>query len=154
MTDGLQLATRDLRDAQRLVLGPVAQQLVRARELLNDALEVISVQDRQLEHLRFRMAEMSHAASLGRKYEMHIAVARQFNVTTAALRSEDKTRPVMRARWALCWLLRNSGISYPAIGQLVERDHSTVMHAIKKAEQMMTNDAEFAAHIATLKAAS
>lgn len=38
-------------------------------------------------------------------------------------------RTVAEARQALMWLLRLQGLSYPQIGALVDRHHTTVMHA-------------------------
>jgi chromosomal replication initiation ATPase DnaA len=37
------------------------------------------------------------------------------------------------ARWAWWALLRESGRSYPEIGRLVGRDHSSIIHALKHA---------------------
>ena len=151
LSDGLHAATADLRYATALALGPLPAQLRKARELLTDASEVICAQDLIIVHLQREVKRLESSAALGRRYEMHVAVSREFSVSTALLLSEDKRRDVARARFALCWLLRDSGISYPAVGQLVDRDHTTVLAAVRRANELMLDDPAFAESVRRIK---
>lgn len=47
------------------------------------------------------------------------------------------------ARWAVMVALRNLGLSYPQIGRMVDRDHTTVMYGIHRARRLRSHDAEF-----------
>lgn len=60
-------------------------------------------------------------------------IAREHHVTTSDLLGRGRTAMVCRARKALYADLRERGFSYPEIGWLVGRDHTTIMHAIKEA---------------------
>lgn len=60
------------------------------------------------------------------------AAARLYEVDEAFLANNDRNnRDVIKARHAVCWLLRQRGMSTPAIGRIVSRDHTTVMHACR-----------------------
>ena len=54
-------------------------------------------------------------------------------VTPAGVVSTSHEASVVQPRHALWVALRELGLSYPQIGQLAERDHTTVMGAIKRA---------------------
>lgn len=51
---------------------------------------------------------------------------------------------LMPARFALCKALRERGLSYPHIGRIMNRDHSTVIYAAGRAEYMMERDPHYA----------
>ena len=51
-----------------------------------------------------------------------------FGVTTGQIKGAGRKGPVMRARQAVCYLSREAGRSYPAIGQMIGRHHSTIIH--------------------------
>jgi chromosomal replication initiation ATPase DnaA len=55
------------------------------------------------------------------------------NVPECALLGRCRTMSVGRARNALYAALRAAGLSYPEIGALLGRDHTTVMHGVRKA---------------------
>lgn len=57
---------------------------------------------------------------------------------------------VMRARFALYLALRLQGRSYPNIGKIVDRDHSTVMNGVKRAEWYFERDSVFASKVTEL----
>ena len=59
------------------------------------------------------------------------AVAAQYRVTLEELFGRRRTRHVSVARAAFWAELRKIDLSYPAIGELVSRDHSTIMSAVK-----------------------
>lgn len=56
-------------------------------------------------------------------------VARGFGVSVEDIRGPSRTTVVATARMCACAVLREAtALSFPAIGRLVERDHTTVMH--------------------------
>jgi chromosomal replication initiation ATPase DnaA len=58
-------------------------------------------------------------------------VARETRVNAADILSRDRDRRVMRARRELYVRLRAEGYSYPAIGKMVGRDHTTVLAVVR-----------------------
>lgn len=56
-------------------------------------------------------------------------------VDLEAIRAKTRDVDAVRARRHLCAELRRAGWSFPQIGRFVQRDHSTVMHAIAQHEQ-------------------
>jgi chromosomal replication initiator protein len=62
------------------------------------------------------------------------AVARRFGVTFAELTSKDRHRRLADARHVAAWVLRQYGLSYPEIGRVLCRDHTTAMHSVRLIE--------------------
>jgi chromosomal replication initiation ATPase DnaA len=58
-------------------------------------------------------------------------VAQAFNVDRGAVLGHSRAANVAAARQLLYWLLRQDGMSYPAIGALVGRHHTTIMHGVR-----------------------
>jgi hypothetical protein len=56
------------------------------------------------------------------------------SVPARLILSEVRDRPVARARQQVMWFLRKEGFSYPEIGRVMGRDHSTVVHAFNSVE--------------------
>lgn len=55
-------------------------------------------------------------------------------VPVSVLRGPSRERPVCLVRWAAMTAMRRKGMSYPKIGQVFNRDHSTVMSGIRKGQ--------------------
>jgi len=72
-------------------------------------------------------------------------VARRWRVRPDALASQRRTKDVMVPRQVAMYLIKETlGISLSRIGQLFGgRDHSTVIHSIRKVEDSMRRDAAF-----------
>lgn len=49
------------------------------------------------------------------------------------------------ARWAVMLALRGQGMSYPQIGRIVDRDHTTVIYGVQRARTLRSRDASFIA---------
>lgn len=59
-------------------------------------------------------------------------------VTTNALRSEDRTFSTVRPRQIFCWLGRQfTARSLPDIGHMIERDHTTTLHAVRRVDDVI-----------------
>jgi chromosomal replication initiation ATPase DnaA len=62
----------------------------------------------------------------------HLAyVSAAFNVTPDAVLGHSRNANVAAARQLLYWLLRQDGLSYPKIGAIVGRHHTTVIHGVR-----------------------
>ena len=69
--------------------------------------------------------------------------ARIFNVCDKDIYKDTRFTEIMRARKALYLALFMRGASKSKIGQVMNRDHSTVMYGLKAAGVLMERDAEF-----------
>jgi chromosomal replication initiator protein len=68
-------------------------------------------------------------------------VARTFNLSVDRMLSADRTRDVALPRQIAMYLLRESNISLPQIGQFLGgRDHTTVMYACEKVADLLERD--------------
>ena len=78
--------------------------------------------------------------------------AKRFNVSESDILSSSRSREVAVPRQIAIYLTRElCGYSTPRIGAAFGRDHSTVMHACKKTEEMIKTSDEFAAAIRDIK---
>lgn len=59
------------------------------------------------------------------------AAADLYGTTLEEVCTGSNERSVVRARMLACWMLRETGKSFPEIGRLFGRDHTTVMHACR-----------------------
>jgi chromosomal replication initiator protein len=81
------------------------------------------------------------------------AVAKQFRVTPAELRSSSRRQSLVQARGIAAYLARElSSVSLQTIGrELGDRDHSTISHVIEKTICSMQDDHTLANLVATLR---
>jgi chromosomal replication initiator protein len=84
---------------------------------------------------------------LGRRPTMRAArqilelVCLEFGFTAEQLLNKDRHRSIAEARQIAVWLLRTSrGLSYPEIGLLLQRDHTTIMSNYRSIERRMKKD--------------
>jgi chromosomal replication initiator protein len=64
--------------------------------------------------------------------------AAYFSLTRADLVGKSRSRPLTTARHVAMYLVREcTGLSLLKIGELFDRDHTTVMHGLKKVETLM-----------------
>jgi chromosomal replication initiator protein len=80
-------------------------------------------------------------------------VARQYNVSRADLLSSRRTANVVRPRQVAMYLAKTLTLrSLPEIGRRFGgRDHTTVLHAVRKIENLVTTDSALAEEIEILK---
>lgn len=81
------------------------------------------------------------------------AVCERFGIPQIEMSSHRRGRAVARPRQVAMYLARElTPLSLPAIGRRFGgRDHTTVMHAIKKVEEVSQYDADFGERVASLK---
>lgn len=85
--------------------------------------------------------------------EIQRVVARHFHVPVATLRSRSRQRGVARARQVAMYLARKlTGASYPALGRLFNRHHTSVLTSVRRATQALATDQAFATTVARLEA--
>jgi chromosomal replication initiator protein len=85
--------------------------------------------------------------------EIQRKVAEHFNLRVADMYSERRARAVARPRQIAMFLAKNlTQRSLPEIGKKFGgRDHTTVMHAVKKVEELMASDHGFAEDVELLR---
>jgi chromosomal replication initiator protein len=85
--------------------------------------------------------------------EIQRIVARQYNVSRSDLLSARRTANVVRPRQIAMYLAKTLTLrSLPEIGRRFGgRDHTTVLHAVRKIESLIGNDTTLAAEIEVLK---
>lgn len=87
---------------------------------------------RETVHMRRRFA-MRHLIAAA---EHHYALPK------GTIVSGRKTRPIIIPRFMVCLIARRElGLSYPHIGQMIGRDHSTVLHAARTAVVLVESEA-------------
>lgn len=60
------------------------------------------------------------------------AAARYYDVSVEEIRSTSRDSDVTSARHVTAWLLREAGRSYPEIGRVLHRDHTTAMASVRR----------------------
>ncbi len=85
--------------------------------------------------------------------EIQKRVAEHFNVRVADMHSARRARAVARPRQVAMYLSKQlTARSLPEIGRKFGgRDHTTVMHAVRKIEELKTSDSSFAEDVELLK---
>ena len=85
--------------------------------------------------------------------EIQKRVAEHFNIKTSDMHSARRARAVARPRQIAMYLAKQlTARSLPEIGRRFgNRDHTTVMHAVKKVEELRTTDSEFAEDVELLR---
>lgn len=69
------------------------------------------------------------------------AVAQEFGITQAALRSSRRAAALVLPRQMAMWLCRNlCQMSLPAIGEHFQRQHSSVLHAVRKLDERLSKE--------------
>ncbi len=82
------------------------------------------------------------------------AVAKDFGITLSALRSSRRSQALVLPRQCAMWLCRKlCHVSYPELGAFFERQHSSVIHAVRKMETRLDNEPTLRQRIARLESA-
>ena len=74
-----------------------------------------------------------------------------FDLSVTELSGNARYKYLMPARFAMYKTLRERGWSYPRIGKLFGgKDHSTIIHGVRRADYMIGKDADYAAKVKAL----
>ena len=80
------------------------------------------------------------------------AVAAEFGVTLAALRSSQRSQVLVLPRQSAMWLCRKlCGTPLTKLGDFFERQHSSVLHAIRRQDERLKADAKLRQRIAKIE---
>ena len=86
--------------------------------------------------------------------EIQKKVAEYFNISVKELQSSRRARTVARPRQIAMYLAKQlTSRSLPEIGRKFDRDHTTVMHAVRKVEGLIGEDASLAESVNVLRRA-
>ena len=86
--------------------------------------------------------------------EIQKKVAEFYNISVREMQSLRRARNVARPRQIAMYLAKQlTSRSLPEIGRKFDRDHTTVMHAVRKVEELMVEDAALAENINALQKA-
>ena len=84
--------------------------------------------------------------------EIQKKVAEHFNISVKELQSSRRARTVARPRQVAMYLAKQlTSRSMPEIGRKIDRDHTTVMHAVRKVEELIIEDQSLAENIEILR---
>ena len=84
--------------------------------------------------------------------EIQKKVAEHFNISVKELQSSRRARTVARPRQVAMYLAKQlTSRSLPEIGRKFDRDHTTVMHAVRKVEELIVEDPTLAENIEILR---
>ncbi len=80
-------------------------------------------------------------------------VAHKYEVQPADILGHRRTGDVVKPRQIACYLAKTiTGKSLPDIGnRMGGRDHTTILHALRRVETLIATDAEFAAEVFELR---
>ena len=80
------------------------------------------------------------------------AVSEKYGVSKEEIYGTHRTKEIATARHVTIYLLRNlTDMSFPNIGRMFNRDHSTIMNSIDVVERRLRSDSMFVMDIAELK---
>ena len=84
--------------------------------------------------------------------EIQKKVAEYFNISVKEMQSSRRARTVARPRQIAMYLAKQlTSRSLPEIGRKFDRDHTTVMHAVRKVEELVMEDQSLAENVDTLR---
>lgn len=84
--------------------------------------------------------------------EIQKKVAEYFNISVKEMQSSRRARNVARPRQIAMYLAKQlTSRSLPEIGRKFDRDHTTVMHAVRKVEELVLEDASMAESVEALR---
>jgi DnaA-like protein len=77
-------------------------------------------------------------------FEVLRVVAQAYSLSVADITGKDKHKNTAEARCVACWLLRTrTKLSFPEIGRILRKDHTTIMVGVKKCGRLREGDAGF-----------
>ena len=84
--------------------------------------------------------------------EIQRKVAEYFNISVKEMQSSRRARNVARPRQIAMYLAKQlTSRSLPEIGRKFDRDHTTVMHAVRKVEELIIEDTSLSESVEALR---
>lgn len=110
------------------------------------------------EHFEIAAMPALRPRAIPLSYNTHQAALRlvcnKYGVSLMALLARDRHKRISHVRCIAYWKLRQHGYSYPEIGALMQRDHTTVMVGVRKVESERLADPAFARELEELRGAA
>lgn len=115
-------------------------------------LKGVSVSQELIESALGKRDEINGQVLRANPGELITAVSKYYSIGKRMLLGSSRARPVARPRQVLMYLLRTQ-LSLPLeeVGRLVERDHTTVMHAVEKITHLASMDMQIREDIQGIK---
>lgn len=60
------------------------------------------------------------------------SICEKYGISEIALRGEGRSKNIVRARCEFSRQMRGLGYSYPEIGRMLNKDHSTIVRQVQK----------------------
>lgn len=137
--DALALLADSLEESPRVLLGTVRQLTELRRSLKRADVEAFLKQE--------------VPATSVTPLKVARAVAKEFGIMLSALRSSRRSQALVLPRQCAMWLCRKlCRASYPELGEFFDRQHSSVLHAVRKLESRLEDDASLRQRLARLEA--
>jgi len=127
------------------------------RELEGALNRIVAFADLSGMAMTLQLADMALADLLPQRGDVKPAavvdvVARAFNLSVDRLLSPDRSRDVSLPRQIAMFLMRETNISLPQIGQVLGgRDHTTVMYACEKIADLLERDDKFRRQVVQIR---
>lgn len=138
--DALALLAESVEISPRELIGIITQLSEKRRSLKRDDIEEFL--NRELPTQSITPLKVSRA------------VAKDFGITLSALRSSRRSQALVLPRQCAMWLCRKlCHVSYPELGAFFDRQHSSVIHAVRKLEARLDNEPTLRQRIARLESA-
>ena len=68
-------------------------------------------------------------------------VENAYNIKQGSICASSRSKTIVRARWMAASLIREyTQFSYPEIGELLEKHHSSIMHGIESFNELLHSD--------------
>jgi chromosomal replication initiator protein len=84
-------------------------------------------------------------------HEIQETVGETFGFRVSDLKSERRAQPLVNARHIGMWLAKElTQASFPLIGREFKRDHTSVIHAVRKVDRQRASDTQMATELAGL----
>ncbi len=156
-------------DSRAILLRHFAQQrhVAFARDALALLAESLAVSPRELSGVVQQLAERHRSIKRAdieaflqsdvpsitiRPVDVSRAVAAEFGVTQAALRSSNRSASLVLPRQCAMWLCRKlMDISFTKLGDFFERRHSSVMHAVQRLESRLQQEPKLRQRLAKIE---
>lgn len=75
-------------------------------------------------------------------------------IPVSSVLGRSRTAPVSRARQMAAWLARECTVaSLPAIGRALNRDHTSILHSVRVAQDLIAHDKAFSVRALAARAA-
>ena len=110
------------------------------RNEIDEAARALGVLENRVTALRIALCAMHRVP---KAEEVVDACAAAWGVTAEAIRGKGRPESIIAPRQAAMYLMRAAGLSFPAIGRALLRDHGTVIYGCRVVEDRLATEPKF-----------